>query len=699
MKFISFFTVLFLAGNLSAQQTYVPDDNFENYLETHDANGNQVPVGDPNSMGNGIANDDYVTTAKINTVTSLTPIGRHIVDMTGVEDFTALTHLECQYNQISSLDVSQNIALTHFECYYNQLSGLDMSQNIALTYLDCTTNQLNYLNLGQNTNLTVIRCADNELTSIDVTQLPNLNTLACAGNQLASLDISQNMALTILGCSNNQLTDLDTSHNPNLEYLYCEDNQITSLDITSNPMILRLDCVGNNLTKLDMRNGNNTAITNFYARINPDLVCIDVDDPTYMNTHWANAIDATASYNTHCETYVPDDNFEDFLEYMGMGNGVANDDYVSTTSIKTVTNLFIPNQNISDLTGIEDFTELTSLDCSENNLSSLDITHNIYLTNLDCSLNHLNELDVTQNSYLQFLYCASNNLSSLDVTHNADLLILSCNTNQISSLDVTLNPLLTELKCYNNQLTGLDVSHNPDLAYFYCGSNQLSSLDVSHNPDLYYFRCAYNQLSNLDLTQNTVLRSLDCTYNNLTSLNISQNTALEQIYCYNNQLSDLDLTQNTSLTDFDCSYNQLNTFDIRNGNNIAINYFKSSHNPDLTCIFVDDVAYSSSNWILIDPSSHFVATQAECDELNIDENQLNESVKLYPNPANQTLIISNDHNLDINQVSIYNMLGMLVYKADYLPNRIDTSHLKAGMYLVKIDSDEVPATQKLIIRH
>ena len=35
-----------------SQQTYVPDDNFEAYLEA-------------NAMGNGIANDDYVTTAHV----------------------------------------------------------------------------------------------------------------------------------------------------------------------------------------------------------------------------------------------------------------------------------------------------------------------------------------------------------------------------------------------------------------------------------------------------------------------------------------------------------------------------------------------------------------------------------------------------------------------------------------------------------
>ena len=50
---------------VSSQQTYVPDDNFEAYLETHDANGNVVAIGASNSMGDGVANNDSVNTANI----------------------------------------------------------------------------------------------------------------------------------------------------------------------------------------------------------------------------------------------------------------------------------------------------------------------------------------------------------------------------------------------------------------------------------------------------------------------------------------------------------------------------------------------------------------------------------------------------------------------------------------------------------
>ena len=59
------------------------------------------------------------------------------------------------------------------------------------------------------------------------------------------------------------------------------------------------------------------------------------------------------------QTYVPDDNFEAYLEANGMGNGIANDDSVTTSNIVGITSLDVSSKAISDLTGIEDFTALT----------------------------------------------------------------------------------------------------------------------------------------------------------------------------------------------------------------------------------------------------------------------------------------------------------------------------------------------------
>ena len=104
----------------SCDKTYVPDDNFEAYLEA-------------NNMGNGIANDDYVTTANIEMVSYLHLNSLNIADLTGIEDFDSLQTLQIYYNyQLTSLDVSNNTALITLSCDNNQLTSLDISQNTAL---------------------------------------------------------------------------------------------------------------------------------------------------------------------------------------------------------------------------------------------------------------------------------------------------------------------------------------------------------------------------------------------------------------------------------------------------------------------------------------------------------------------------------------------------------------------------------------
>ena len=54
-------------------------------------------------------------------------------------------------------------------------------------------------------------------------------------------------------------------------------------------------------------------------------------------------------------------------------------DYVLNSNISMVTSLDVSNQNIIDLTGIESFYSLEYLYCYSNQLTSIDITQNIFL--------------------------------------------------------------------------------------------------------------------------------------------------------------------------------------------------------------------------------------------------------------------------------------------------------------------------------
>ena len=142
--------------------TYVPDDNFEQKL---------IDLGiDTDSTLN-----DSVATANIRLLTSLQVINASIADLTGIEDFTALTNLNVGGNSITSLNVSFCTLLSVLGCQNNTITSLDVSQNTALTILNCKGNSLTSLNVSQNTVLTSLKCFDNQLTSLDVRNGNNTN--------------------------------------------------------------------------------------------------------------------------------------------------------------------------------------------------------------------------------------------------------------------------------------------------------------------------------------------------------------------------------------------------------------------------------------------------------------------------------------------------------------------------------------------
>ena len=109
--------------------------------------------------------------------------------------------------------MSKNTALAHLDCGYNQLTSLDVSKNTALEELRCGSNQLTELDVSNNTALEVLYCGSNQLTELDVSNNTALKWLHCYSNQLTELDVSNNTALMILSCGNNQLTSLNLEAN------------------------------------------------------------------------------------------------------------------------------------------------------------------------------------------------------------------------------------------------------------------------------------------------------------------------------------------------------------------------------------------------------------------------------------------------------------------------------------------------------
>lgn len=572
-----------------------------------------------------------------------------------VSGLKALISLDCQDNQLVTLNVSGLTALTILNCYLNQLTSVNLTGLTALTTFNCYVNQLMSLNLTGLTALTTLNCYENQLTSLNVSGLIALKTMNCSVNQLASLNISGSIALTTLNCSENQLTSLDVNGLLTLTTLNCFLNQLESLNLSGLTALSELRCGTNQLISLDLRGLQNFKSLNSSG--NSLLSCISVDDVAFATTNYIK--DATTSFSSSCPspyTFIPDANFEQALFDQGIDT-INGDHKVLNIAITSINDLYISNNNIADLTGIQGFgslqtlhcdgnvltslnvsgltslkvlncsnnlftsldvsglTSIQELNCSYNQLTNLDVSgftslkeincSNNLLTNLygngltslkalDCSTNHLATMDIS-GARLERLNCTDNQLTNLNVSGLTYLQELACSQNQLTNLNVSGLTYLLKLACSQNQLTSINLSSLTSLNQIDCSDNQLTNIDLSGQWGLAYLFCQNNQLTNLNLNGLMRLYELDCSGNQLLNLDVSGRVNLGYLICNNNQITNLNMSGLTILRRLDCSNNQLSSLDFRGLTNlITVN---SSFNPSLSCISVNDVNFATSNYL------------------------------------------------------------------------------------------------------
>ena len=537
------------ADGVKVNEENFPDEIFRNWIlaQSYGADGN-------------------LTDEEIESVTEIDVLGKGIANLQGIEFFTALTYLDCQYNELTALDMSNNTALTELYCKRNKLTALDVSNNTALTYLDCHYNELTALDVSNNTALTYLDCHYNELTALDMSQNTALAELVCSGNRLTTLNVAGCTALTELDCSKNQLTLLDVSNNTALTDLNCNNNQLTALDVSQNTALEVLTCFINQLTALDV--SNNTALTNLEC-YNNQLTTLNVAGCTALTKLWCNNNKLTAldvSDNIALKTIYCYRNtirgkkmtaFVKSLPTISDGNGIlavyndetSPDNKIDVLQVKIATDknwwvidkrnwayegepvLAIDEENFPD----ENFRNYVLRYYGGDGYLTYDETESeAFLVIQDMNIANLKGIEYFTS--LVYLYCDNNQLTSLDLSKNTALTYLQCYNNRLSTLDVSGCTELTYLRCDNNQLTALDVSNNTALKNLRCDNNQLTSLDVSQNTALTDLECQHNLLTALDVSKNTALTYLDCSTNLLTALDVSNNQELQMIVCYFNAI-------------------------------------------------------------------------------------------------------------------------------------------------------------------
>ena len=366
-RYCLLFTLLITTILGNAQIVNIPDTNFKDALLNHN------PPIDTND-------DGEIQISEAEVVIGLDLNWQSIYSLDGIQNFINIEVLECDNNELTSIDLSQNInleiikcrfnqisslevlnnpKLKKLECGYNELTNLDITQNPLLEWVVCAENQIENLNISQNPNLYWLSCHSNELVSLDISQNPNLEILACHDNNIEALDTTNNIILKELYCSNNQISELDVSLNPNLEALNCRFNNINNIDVSFNTILVYFKCDNNQLINLNAKNGNNIIMYAFDSYNNPNLNCIQVDDIDFANIAEGWNKDETAIYSEVCKLATEDNTLLKIALYPNPAEDI----------------LYLFNESTAEVTSIKVYDSLGKLVLEQDNPSTqIDIT-------------------------------------------------------------------------------------------------------------------------------------------------------------------------------------------------------------------------------------------------------------------------------------------------------------------------------------
>lgn len=232
---------------------------------------------------------------------------------------------------------------------------------------------------------------------------------------------------------------------------------------------------------------------------------------------------------------IPDANFKSRL--ISLGTDLNNDNEIQVSEASTIFHLDISNEFgnypiIEDLTGLETFTNLISLDFQRNQISTLDISSLINLQSIDCSFNSITNLNVTNLTNLLSLNCSGNPIVTLNLSNNLMLQSITCGSRLGTTpfLNTLIFPFpindIREITVYQTNLTNMNLLNFPLLTAFAWHNNGVDTFDFS-NSTLLTSLSLGGTFTSLDLTPLINLKSINLALENNIPLDFSTLTALD----------------------------------------------------------------------------------------------------------------------------------------------------------------------------
>ena len=193
---------------------------------------------------------------------------------------------------------------------------------------------------------------------------------------------------------------------------------------------------------------------------------------------------------------IPDQNFKNAL--ISLGIDTNNDGEIQLSEAQAVTSLNLQQKDISDLTGIKSFSNLTALYCGRNHLTNVDLSNMVTLRDAYLLKNNLININLDGCTNLKFLYLQDNQFSSINLAGLINLQYINLDGNEFANLEISNLPSLQRLSfMYNRVPSTISFNAVPNIQYLYLSNSNLTSINLVGVESLKHLNCRYNQLDAL----------------------------------------------------------------------------------------------------------------------------------------------------------------------------------------------------------
>lgn len=424
---------------------------------------------------------------------------------------------------------------------------------------------------------------------------------------------------------------------------------------------------------------------------------------------------------------IPDANFKNaLLSHVPVINTNGDGEIQVSEALAFTGGISVSSKKIADLTGIEAFTNITSLNCIDNQLTSLTINNTPQLKSIFCTKNKLLSLNISNTPLLKDLLCYNNNITSLSLGDLPSVVNIFCYANELTSFSLGNAPNLQFLDCHNNNLTKLSLSNYPSLNNIQCYTNKLDSLTLINLASLGSLNCNANpnlhsvtlqdlptlallldlgshQLTTLTINSIPKLRSLNVHDNHLTSISLSNLPLLTNFNCSNNLLTTLDLSQ-TGVKTFYCSGNPgLQYINLKNS--VTQTILEVSSLPGLQAVCADENESTFLNTSLATqlPGQNITVTSICSFFPNVNSNATNRNTMglvIYPNPVKDDLWFTVKPEVKLKTINLYNSLGVKVYSENVVntttTRKVNIANLSPGTLFFEVIGENNRTIQRVV---